>query len=119
MMAAEFKSLAFTSLVHLFRVRVHFIGGDRDKFPVELLDVMDMVEEITSSHDSLFLQIAVGYGGRQEVVTAVQRLVEQGKDINEENIGKETYCQQRSVPPVNLIIRTSERRFVFSFQVHV
>ncbi|KAJ6618011.1 Decaprenyl diphosphate synthase-like protein [Mycena sp. CBHHK59/15] len=110
MMAAEFKSLAFTSVVHLFRVRVRFIGGDRHKFPLELLDTMDMVEEITSSYDGLCLQIAVGYGGRQEVVSAVQRLVDQGKDITDQNIGAETYCAQRGIPPVSLIVRTSERR---------
>ncbi|KAF7328933.1 Alkyl transferase [Mycena venus] len=110
MMAAEFKSLAFTSLVHLFRVRVRFIGGERHRFPLELLETMEMVEEITSTYDGLFLQIAVGYGGRQEVVSAVQNLVSQGKEITERNIGMETYCAQRSIPPVNLIIRTSERR---------
>ncbi|KAJ7117922.1 Decaprenyl diphosphate synthase-like protein [Mycena crocata] len=110
MMAAEFKSLAFTSLVHLFRVRVRFIGGEQHRFPVELLDTMSMVEEITASYDGLFLQIAVGYGGRQEVVSAVQSLMSQGKEITEHNIGMETYCRQRDIPPVSLIIRTSEKR---------
>lgn len=111
MMAAEFKSLAFTSLVHLFRVRVKFIG-EKNRFPLELLDTMDMVERITSAYDGLFLQIAVGYGGRQEVVSAVQNLLAQNKEITEQNIGMETYCARSSVPPVNLIIRTSERRLV-------
>ncbi|KAJ6582920.1 Decaprenyl diphosphate synthase-like protein [Mycena vulgaris] len=110
MMTAEFKSLAFTSLVHLFRVRIRFIGGERHRFPLELLDTMDMVEQITASYDGLFLQIAVGYGGRQEVVSAVQSLVAQGKEITEQNIGMETYCRERGIPPVSLIIRTSERR---------
>ncbi|KAJ7471897.1 Decaprenyl diphosphate synthase-like protein [Mycena latifolia] len=110
LMAAEFKSLAFTSLVHLFRVRVRFIGGERHRFPLELLETMEMVEQITAAYDGQFLQIAVGYGGRQEVVSAVQNLVSQGKEITEQNIGRETYCCQRGVPPVNLIIRTSERR---------
>ncbi|KAF8147785.1 hypothetical protein K438DRAFT_1867311 [Mycena galopus ATCC 62051] len=94
MMAAEFKSLAFTSLVHLFRVR-----------------------EITSSYDGLFLQIAVGYGGRQEVVSAVQNLVAQGKEITEQNIGMETYCAQRAIPPVNLIIRTSEDALAATYRM--
>jgi undecaprenyl diphosphate synthase len=110
MMAAEFKSLAFTSLVHLFRIRVRFIGGERHRFPLELLETMDLVEEITSAYEGLFLQIAVGYGGRQEVLSAVQSLVAQGKEVTEQNIGLETYCGQRGVPAVNLIIRTSERR---------
>ncbi|KAJ6467727.1 Decaprenyl diphosphate synthase-like protein [Mycena sanguinolenta] len=110
LMMAEFKSLAFASLVHLFKVRVRFIGGDRHRFPSELLATMDMVEETTSAYDGLFLQVAVGYGGREEVVSAVQTLVAQGREITEQNIGMETYCVQRGIPPANLIIRTSERR---------
>ncbi|KAJ7169205.1 Decaprenyl diphosphate synthase-like protein, partial [Mycena crocata] len=110
MMAAEFKSLAFTSLVHLFRVRVRFIGGEQHLLPADLLHTMRMVEELTASYDALFLQIAVGYGGRQEVVSAVQSVVAQGKEITEENISLETYCRQRDIPPASLIIRTSENR---------
>ncbi|KAF7342539.1 Alkyl transferase [Mycena sanguinolenta] len=109
-MATEFKSIAFTKLVHLFQVRVRFIGGDRYRFPVELVAAMDIVEEMTSTYNGLFLQIAMGYGGRQEVVSAVQSLMGQGKEITEQNIVIETYCAQRDVPPVNLIVRTSERR---------
>ncbi|KAJ7810845.1 Decaprenyl diphosphate synthase-like protein, partial [Mycena olivaceomarginata] len=110
MMAAEFKSLAFTSLIHLFQIRIRFIGGERNRFPPELLETMDMVEKTTSAYDGLFLQIAVGYGGRQEVVSAVRGLVARGQEITEQSIGAETYCAQLAVPPVNLIIRTSERR---------
>ncbi|KAJ7240804.1 Decaprenyl diphosphate synthase-like protein [Mycena rebaudengoi] len=110
LMAAEFKSLAFTSLVHLFQIRICFIGGDRRRFPAELLHAMDLVEELTSSYDALFLQIAVGYGGREEIVSAVKGLVDQGEDITEQSISSHTYCQQRGIPPVSLIIRTSERR---------
>jgi undecaprenyl diphosphate synthase len=112
LMAAEFKSLAFTSMVHLFRIRVSFIGDDRRKFPPELRQAMALTEKVTSTYDALFLQIAVGYGGREEVVSAVRRLVADGTDITEENISAKTYCQQRGIPPVSLIIRTSERRYV-------
>jgi undecaprenyl diphosphate synthase len=112
MMAAEFKSLAFTSLIHLFQIRIRFIGGERNRFPPELLETMDMVEKTTSAYGGLFLQIAVGYGGRQEVVSAVRGLVTRGQEITEQSIGAETYCAQLAVPPVNLIIRTSERRLV-------
>ncbi|KAJ7791437.1 hypothetical protein B0H14DRAFT_2624993 [Mycena olivaceomarginata] len=51
-----FKSLAFTSLLHLFRIRVRFIGGDRHRFPLELRETMAMVEDITSLYDGVFLQ---------------------------------------------------------------
>ncbi|KAJ7472959.1 Decaprenyl diphosphate synthase-like protein [Mycena galericulata] len=97
LMTAEFNSLAFTSFVHLLCIRVSFIGGDRHRFPPELLQTMAL--------------IAVGYGGREEIVSTACRLVGRGADITEEGILRKTYCYQRGIPPVNLIIRTSERRF--------
>ncbi|KAJ6589643.1 Decaprenyl diphosphate synthase-like protein [Mycena capillaripes] len=112
LMAAEFKSLAFTSIVHLFRIRISFIGTHRDQFPPELRQAMALVEEMTFTYDALFLQIAVGYGGREEVVSAVRRLVDEGTEITETNISRETYCNQKGIPPVSLIIRTSERRLI-------
>jgi len=109
MMAAEFKSLAFTSLVHLFRIRVRIIG-ETGQLPGELKEMITMLEETTSGYGNLFLQIAVGYGGRMEIVESVKRTVSKGEDVTEENIGRETYCARISVPSVDLIVRTSERR---------
>ena len=109
MMAAEFKSLAFTSLVHLFRIRVRIIG-ETGKLPSKLKETIAMLEETTSGYDNLFVQIAVGYGGRMEIVESVKRIVSQGEDVTEDTIGRETYCARIGVPSVDLIVRTSEKR---------
>ncbi|KAJ7074758.1 putative undecaprenyl diphosphate synthase-domain-containing protein [Mycena amicta] len=109
LMSTEFKTLAFTGFVHLYRIRVRFIG-QRDELPDELRKTMHMVEALTADYDALFLQIAVGYGGRREVVDAVQNLINTDREVTEENIGLETYRGQMALPPVDLIIRTSERR---------
>ncbi|KAJ7745586.1 hypothetical protein DFH07DRAFT_977387 [Mycena maculata] len=68
-----------------------------------------MTAESKTSLIHLF-RIAVGYGGREEILSAVRHLVDKGKDYTEQNISMETDCRQRGVPPVDLIIRTSERR---------
>ena len=117
MMAAEFKSLAFTSLVHLFRIRARIIG-ETAKLPRELKETVVMLEETTSEYENLFVQIAVGYGGRIEIVESVKRIVRKGRDVTEENIGRETYCARVGVPSVNLIVRTSERRTSGCVLVH-
>jgi undecaprenyl diphosphate synthase len=112
LMAAEFKSLAFTSLVHLFRIRVRVIG-DRSGLPVELVETIDMLEELTSGYGcdgGLYLQVAVGYGGRDEIVRSVKRVMEKGGEMDEKSIAKETECGRIDVPGVELIVRTSERR---------
>lgn len=112
LMTAEFKSLAFASLIHLFKIRVRVIGGDRSQFPVELVNVIKLLEESTREYDYLHLLIALGYGGREEIISSVQRVLKRGLEINEMTIGSETYCGRINVPPVDLIIRTSERRYV-------
>lgn len=111
LMSAEFKSLAYTSIVHLFHIRIRVIGN-LSEYPRELLESIELLERSTSMYDRLFLQIAVGYGGRDEIVQSVKKLQVQGKTISEATISQGTYCAQVGVPPVELIVRTSERRCV-------
>ena len=111
-MESEFKSLAFTSVIHLFRIRVCVIGGDAElaRLPMELRKTIELLEDLTSGYDELVLMLAVGYGGRREIVDSVRRLVCRGEEVSERSIGREMYCARLGVPPVDMIIRTSERR---------
>jgi undecaprenyl diphosphate synthase len=56
------------------------------------------------------LQLAIGYGGQDEVVEAVQRLTEKGEPVSAAALTRETDTARNGLPPVNLILRTSERR---------
>ncbi|KDR68060.1 hypothetical protein GALMADRAFT_78968, partial [Galerina marginata CBS 339.88] len=109
LMDAEFKSLAFTSVVHLFQIRVRVVGN-LEGLPRELLDSIRLLEETTGKYSRLFLQIAVGYGGRDEIVRSVKRVLARGGEVTEESVSQNTFCSQIDVPPVELIVRTSERR---------
>lgn len=111
LMAAEFKSLAYTSIVHLFQIRVRVIGS-RDGLPRELLDSIELLEETTSTYSRLYLQVAVGYGGRDEIVRSVNNALARGEAVTEDAISRGTFCAKVGVPPVDLIVRTSERRYV-------
>ncbi len=51
------------------------------------------------------LNLALNYGGQDEIVSICQRLVKNGKNISKENIEKNLYLIGQ--PPVDLIIRTS------------
>ncbi|KZV97502.1 hypothetical protein EXIGLDRAFT_730436 [Exidia glandulosa HHB12029] len=52
LMESEFKELALTPLVHMFRIRVRIIGSStaRSKFPSSLLHAIDMVETCTAAY---------------------------------------------------------------------
>jgi len=109
LMTVHFKSLAFASSVHLFQICVCIIGS-RERLPRELLDTVELLEETTRKYSRLFLQVAVGYGGRNEIVCSVRSVMARGAEVTEDSIGQGTFCSQIGVPPVELIVRMSEHR---------
>ncbi len=50
------------------------IIGDRSRFNAELLHKMAVAEAITKNNDGLYLNLAVSYGGRWDIVNAVKIL---------------------------------------------
>ena len=62
------------------------------------------MEEQTRSHNGHVLNIALNYGGRQEIVYAVKKLIEQGKDVTVDGISSNLYTAESGEP--DLIIRT-------------
>ncbi len=64
--------------------------------------------EMTKDNDSLILNIAFNYGGRDDILRAVKRLIEAGVDIeslDDDLFGK--YLYTADCPDPDLIIRTS------------
>ena len=58
--------------------------GKLDLLPDSLLSAIRVAQEATAAHRGMLLTIAVAYGGRQEIIDAVQALlrekVKQGED---------------------------------------
>ncbi|MEF2277125.1 isoprenyl transferase [Deinococcus sp. YIM 134068] len=68
----EARNLATDPRIHANRVRVRAIGQHRD-FPGHVLSALRELEEKTADYDGMLLNIAVGYGGREEIVDAVKQ----------------------------------------------
>ena len=78
--------------------------GNRDIFDEDIRKAMDEVEKESASCTRT-LCIAVNYGGRAEVVDAVNKLIASGKtNITEEDITENIYSGV--VPPPDAIVRT-------------
>ena len=83
--------------------RIRFIG-DRSRFSSEVQELMRVSEE-KSAHFSHSLNIALNYGGRADIVQAVNSLIANGKtSITEEDISGALYTKGQ--PDPDLIIRT-------------
>ena len=92
-------------------IRTRFIG-DRSALAEDILDLMREAEETTAHKTGMTLNIALNYGGQQELTAAAQMLarrVQAGEispeDIDEELLGAALYTEDQ--PPVDLILRPS------------
>jgi undecaprenyl diphosphate synthase len=96
-------------------VRVRFIGR-RDRAPSSLLQQIERLERDTAENTRLRLWICFDYGGRAELVEAVQRIVESGVepgDVDEELIAANLTAPEMSDP--DLLIRTSGELRISNF----
>lgn len=98
---------------HERRMRVRILGNI-DLLPAGLKETARQAETITRNYDSMYLNIAMAYGGRQEIVDTARVLAQKVKsgqlkvsDIDEEIISSHLYpSTSLAVPDVDLIIRT-------------
>ncbi|MBS3942280.1 MAG: isoprenyl transferase [Actinobacteria bacterium] len=90
--------------------------GALDLLPEDTRKALAEVEAATAGNDRLRVQIAVGYGGRQEITDALRKLLqvraEEGRSLEDvanslcpEDIGDHLYTT--GLPDPDLIIRTS------------
>lgn len=92
-------------------LRVRFIGEEEGMHP-KLLELMRDAEKETASRTGTLINIAVNYGGRQEIISAVNRLIAQGKtNITEQDISENVY----TAPDCDLIIRPSGEERLSNF----
>jgi short-chain Z-isoprenyl diphosphate synthase len=111
----KMAALAHDPFLHRRRVRVQAIGR-LDLLPEPVVEAIRMAEAATAKYDSMTLTIAVGYGGREEIVDAVRSFLKlqagQGAALSDaiECITPETIAcnlYAADLPDPDLIIRTS------------
>jgi len=69
--AREAGKMVVDERIHKNRVRIKLIGQLED-FPENVRDSLRELEAATQDYDGLMLHIAIGYGGREEIVGAVR-----------------------------------------------
>ena len=92
-------------------VQVKFVG-DRSVFPLRVIPTCELVERETEHCSSIFVNLLFCYGGRQEIVSGVKKLLKQVQDgVLTENQITEQMLQDclwtSSTPDPELIVRTS------------
>ena len=86
--------------------------GDISRLEPELQDKIRELEEVSAQNTGLHFQVALNYGGRDEIRRAVRKMVQDAEDgnlkaseVTEDKIAD--YLDTKDIPDPDLMIRTS------------
>ena len=105
----EFGKLAKSEEIHKRQTRVRVFGRWREKFPEGAMAAIEKAEEATKHYDRYYLNFFLAYNGTDEMVQAVQEVVDQARG-NELRVTPgliKEHLFTRELPPVDLVIRTA------------
>lgn len=107
------------SELHRQGVRIRFIG-DRNLLEPDIISLIEMSEQKTRANTKLDLVMALSYGSRQEITSAVRKLVadvaagELDADAIDEG-ALESRLYTSDIPDPDLIVRTSGEQRISNF----
>ena len=94
-------------------VKIRFLGKT-ERFPEKITRMFARVEGLTRGNKKYTLNLLLGYGGRAEIVDAVNDLIKSGaKEADEKSLSGHMYTA--GLPDPDLVIRTSGERRLSGF----
>ena len=116
----KFLATVADERVHRYGIRVRMVG-DRSLLPPDLLEAVEKAEATTSHYTRFHLNIALAYGGRNEIIRSAKAILEDERDgrIRADEITarlvEEKICADTHLAPVDLIIRTGNEKRTSNF----
>jgi len=107
----NFLRIANDERVHRNRIRVSVLG-QKELLPDRVREAIRKAEQNSCHYSDYYLNLAVAYGGREELVSAIIAIVhdvEEGR-VKQENINEElvsSYLYTANLPDPDLVLRTS------------
>lgn len=89
--------------------------GEKERFSPELQEIINKCEKNSASNDKHNLLIALNYGGRQEVITAVNKIIATGEQVTMQAVLDNLYTSPFGEP--DLIIRTGGEKRLSNFML--
>jgi tritrans,polycis-undecaprenyl-diphosphate synthase [geranylgeranyl-diphosphate specific] len=105
--------------VHKNHIRVRALG-DYSILPDRVVEAIELAQERTKDYHSYNFNVAVAYGGRQEIIRAIKTIAQDARDgkIEVEDISEETvsgHLYTKDIPDPDLILRTSGEERISNF----
>ena len=99
--------------LHDYNIKI-VVSGLRDNLSKEVLKCIDNVVDLTKDNTGGVLNVCLNYGGRREIVDAVNKIKEANVNITEETFGKYLY---NDLPDLDYVIRTSGEERISNFML--
>jgi tritrans,polycis-undecaprenyl-diphosphate synthase [geranylgeranyl-diphosphate specific] len=119
----KLEGLYKDSRIHRRQMKIKAIGNIK-LLPIQLQGILNKLEEETAMYNSMFLNIAVAYGGQEELVDAIKKIALMAKtgelsveDIDEKVIESCLYTSHLPQPEPDLILRTSGEKRLSGFLI--
>jgi tritrans,polycis-undecaprenyl-diphosphate synthase [geranylgeranyl-diphosphate specific] len=113
------RQIAVDERVHRHQIRVRVIGN-RSLLPARVQEAIDIAEKATSQYSRYLYNVALGYGGRDEIVEAIRELAREVRDgrlrpeeIDSEAVSRHLYT--KDLPDPDLVFRTSGEERISNF----
>lgn len=117
----KLERLYADSRIHKRQMKIKAIGNVR-LLPDQLQKILLKLEKETAKYSSMFLNIAVAYGGQEELIDAIRQIALSAKigqinveDIDEKVIESYLYTSHLPQPEPDLILRTSGEKRLSGF----
>lgn len=98
--------------------KLNFLG-DLSAIPDQTRKAVELALDKTKNNKSLFINIALNYGGRDEIVHAVKNIINDG--LKAENIDEEmisNYLYTKDIPDPDLLIRPGGELRISNFLIY-
>ncbi|MFC1721458.1 polyprenyl diphosphate synthase [Patescibacteria group bacterium] len=94
------------------------VVGEINRFPLNIRKLLSRTKEVLKNNNRIKLNLALNYGGRDEILRAFKKIVNKNvspKEINEELLAQ--HLDTNGLPEPELIIRTGGRQRLSNFLV--
>jgi len=88
--------------------------GDLDKLDLITKNSLRKAELVTASNNGLTLCLAISYGGRQEIINAINKIIATKKEYTDEKEFSE-FLYTDNIPDPDLLIRTGDEHRISNF----
>lgn len=91
------------------------VVGSRDRLPERLAKLCDELEEKSAEHTGGTVVFALNYGGKDEIIDAVNAAIENGEPVTKETF--ETFMDTGDLLPIDMMVRTSNEYRISNFML--